>query len=310
MGWFKHDDNMRNNKKFIRMSHRTKVRVSERDAARLYYSDLIAYCSHNLTDGFVPADVYEDLDPTGGKLAELLASNELLFSAVSDEYGEGWLIPDYLDWQRPRAQIVAERAGGRERVAKHRAARKKGDPPDGGAAGASSAASRNGTRNAVTSPVTPPVTPGARNAVTSTVSNGTCNGGPETETELPNSSSDEESPKYRASAEMSSSSTDEASKWKFDGPQSEWKPDPYNPRCIDHAKIPVGMRGPTCGVCARVTTWARKELARTGKGQSAAQQSRNGDDRRRRMAEIARARFGDEALSEGFTGLRAIEGGR
>lgn len=89
------------------------------DAAfRLHVSGLL-YCSKHLTDGYIPATRAPRLSPTyKDEVMEELMHGRLWLPA---NYGYG--IHDYLDWNRPRAEIEEER----ERKRKQRSeAGKKG----------------------------------------------------------------------------------------------------------------------------------------------------------------------------------------
>ena len=323
--WFKFDDNIRNNKKFLRMGRKRIYKVSEADLCELLFERVLGWCSHNLTDGLIPEGTAYELDPTGGTGVAALRANRLILTVdeLAKDLAEGGrtlsitsrstvdldsiqdrhrtlIVPDYLDWQRSREQVERDREGGRLRQQKKRSA---GQGPDDPPVSRRDTPRDTSARNAVTSAVTPDH---PRSHVTGDVTV------PKRENKRTNSSTKGGSPNERADDHERPPANGEVGKWAYDGPPEAFEVNWDNPRCTLHYKMPEGMRGEPCGMCAQLSRRARQKMATTEKtGQTAAQASRNGDDRRRRMAEIARARFGDEAL--GITGgippLRAINGG-
>ena len=95
MPWANLDDRFHTHPKVIRLTD---------GAFRLHVSG-ICYCSLHLTDGVVEEDVVPVLIPRYRKtvLDELLAKGQWL------KHPKGYEIHDYLQWNRSRAQVEAER---------------------------------------------------------------------------------------------------------------------------------------------------------------------------------------------------------
>jgi hypothetical protein len=110
------------------------------------YARCLSYSGAHLTDGFVPASVLDMMDPGGAIRRELIAAGKFLEDPL------GVRIAGYLDEQRSREQVTAERSRIRSRVEAFRGKRKR--------------------RNAVTKPTCNAVS----NAVTNGVSNAVGNG--------------------------------------------------------------------------------------------------------------------------------------
>lgn len=77
----------------------------------------LCYCSKHLTDGKIPTNALARLTglPNPRKLAAALVEQEM-WTALDD----GWLVVNYEDRQRTRAQVEAERETTAVRVKKHR----------------------------------------------------------------------------------------------------------------------------------------------------------------------------------------------
>jgi len=93
-----------------------KVLAAGEDAAWLFVSGLL-FCSANETDGRIPTSALRML--TAKKDAKTLA-RILVREGMWEETSTGWLVHDYLQYQRSKAQIEADREANRKRVAKHR----------------------------------------------------------------------------------------------------------------------------------------------------------------------------------------------
>jgi hypothetical protein len=70
----------------------------------------LSYCNDQLNDGYLtPADL-DRLAPEIGKRARRKLAAELVTRNIWEENGEGWHVHDYLDYNRPAAEVLAERA--------------------------------------------------------------------------------------------------------------------------------------------------------------------------------------------------------
>lgn len=87
------------------------------DAAfRLFVSGL-CYCARNLTDGRIPKPAANRLLGKGINGA----AKALLAAGLWENHGDAYVVHDYLEHQRSRAQIEEERRSSRERQRRHRA---------------------------------------------------------------------------------------------------------------------------------------------------------------------------------------------
>ena len=68
--------------------------------------DLLGYCSRNLTDGFIPAEMVR-------RLIDQDELESLCFAGFLHKSPGGYTIHDYLEWQTPRESIERRRAAGR-----------------------------------------------------------------------------------------------------------------------------------------------------------------------------------------------------
>jgi hypothetical protein len=75
-------------------------------AFRLYIAG-ICYANRHLTDGFIPADRVRRLVPKFKQVALDELTDRAMWLPSPGK--RGWLIRDYLDWNRSREQIEAER---------------------------------------------------------------------------------------------------------------------------------------------------------------------------------------------------------
>jgi hypothetical protein len=93
-----------------------KILAVGHEAAWLYVCGL-CYCSRHLTDGFIPVGALERLAdlPNAEGSAEALVETGL-WTVRHD----GWNVPGYLEHQRSRDQVEAERASARDRMARMR----------------------------------------------------------------------------------------------------------------------------------------------------------------------------------------------
>lgn len=121
----------------------------------------LCYANRNLTDGFVPYGAVRmllDFNRIGENIGEKVElwsevgamniASRLVEAGLWEEVEDGFQIHDFEDYQPSRQDVLAEREKTRDRVAKHRAAKRKGN------------AAGNSRSNAVTNaPVTPPPVP-------------------------------------------------------------------------------------------------------------------------------------------------------
>lgn len=116
MAWLKLDDQIFLNRKIAQCDAETK----------LLYIVGLTYCANQLTDGFIPSGVLPLLAGMAGidwQIAKQNASKLVdvcLWSATPD----GWQIPDYLDYNPSREQVlhnqsIRKEAGKRGGMAKH-----------------------------------------------------------------------------------------------------------------------------------------------------------------------------------------------
>jgi hypothetical protein len=116
MAWLKLDDQIFYNRKVAQCDTETKM---------LYIVGL-TYCAHQLTDGFIPSSVLPLLAGMAGvdwQIAKQNASN-LLSKSLWVEAEGGWLVPDFLEYNPSREQVlhnqaIRAEAGSRGGKAKH-----------------------------------------------------------------------------------------------------------------------------------------------------------------------------------------------
>ena len=107
MTWVKLDDNIAENPKIV---------AAGEDAAWLYVVGL-CYCSRNLTDGSIPSRIVLRL--VSNRFPRRLAAR-LVEHGLWIEDGENYRVVDYLDHQRSRSDVLAQREQGKERAARSR----------------------------------------------------------------------------------------------------------------------------------------------------------------------------------------------
>lgn len=161
------DDQIMNHPKFIRAR-----RLGASEAIDMWLG-IRAYVGQNLSDGFVPTDMLEEVrGPTGKKrVAALEVLTKVgLVHAVTDgqidpdacarcaqRIGElkvsesGIQMHDYLQWSRSKSQVIADRERARERQAKSRG---KSQRDNGGSSGRVTMASTTTTTSATSSATT------------------------------------------------------------------------------------------------------------------------------------------------------------
>src|SRR5262252_8022739 len=113
MPWAQLDDHFHDNPKILETSL---------PAVGLYAIGL-SYCSAQLSDGFIPRVV------VSGRRGSVAAARELIEHRFWEPVEGGYRIHDYLDWNKSREQVLAERAAAAER--KRSSRRTSGDRPAG-----------------------------------------------------------------------------------------------------------------------------------------------------------------------------------
>lgn len=138
MPWFRLDDAFHSHPKVI---------AAGNEAAGLYVR-CGAYAAQHLTDGFVPehiAHLYGGLDVRRGSDETLVAT--LVRTRLWRRARKGWRMPDYLDYNPSREEVLLDRKRSAERQAKWREKKKH----------AGQNTSRNGVSNGVSNAApTPP----------------------------------------------------------------------------------------------------------------------------------------------------------
>lgn len=111
MSWFRVDNLLLTSPKLAHNSSATK----------LAYIASLAYCSAHLTDGFIPASAVSEIcraASTTKRVVKPLVESELWL-----EQGKDYRIKDYLEYQRSRAEVEAEREKWRRLKAKQRSSK-------------------------------------------------------------------------------------------------------------------------------------------------------------------------------------------
>lgn len=102
MGWFKVEDTMTEHTKCLTLS----------PFAWTLWLHGAAYASRNLTDGLIPQAMLPRLSAI--KAPEKAAA-ELVDAGLWHVTEEGWIVHDWLDHQRSRAQVRADQAAAADR---------------------------------------------------------------------------------------------------------------------------------------------------------------------------------------------------
>jgi len=93
-------------------SYHPKARKAGLEAWGFYVASIV-YSNKLLKDGFIAEDCLEDVWPWGGKLKQL--AERLVMAKLFDPCEGGWRIHDYLQHQRSREDILAQRTAEAER---------------------------------------------------------------------------------------------------------------------------------------------------------------------------------------------------
>lgn len=129
MTWFKIDDGWWRSRKLGRISKRRKVSVPLRVAAAGAWALCGDWSADQLSDGFVPAEQLEEWDPTG-VLTDALVSAGFWTRHDDPDGGPGVRFHGWDEWQPTREHVETKRAQVRDRVRKHRAAKRESTGSD------------------------------------------------------------------------------------------------------------------------------------------------------------------------------------
>lgn len=108
------DDQILNHPKFIRA-----VKIGGSEAIHLWLG-MRAYCSQNLTDGFIPSDMLDEVRGPKSEKVRRAAMAALVEVNLVEIRDNGVALHDYLDWASSREEVTQWRAKARERKAKSR----------------------------------------------------------------------------------------------------------------------------------------------------------------------------------------------
>lgn len=115
MAWLELDDRILEHPKFIRA-----VKLAGSDAIHLWLG-IKAYCGQQLTDGFVPADMLDEVRGPTDRRKRAVALKALIEVGLLERRDDGSIsMHDYLDWSSSRENVLDRREKARERKAKSR----------------------------------------------------------------------------------------------------------------------------------------------------------------------------------------------
>jgi hypothetical protein len=109
------DDQILNHPKFIRA-----VKIGGSEAIHMWLG-MRAYCSQNLTDGFIPSDMLDEVRGPKSEKVRRAAMAALVEVNLVEIRENGVALHDYLDWASSRDEVTQWRAKARERKARSRA---------------------------------------------------------------------------------------------------------------------------------------------------------------------------------------------
>jgi len=112
MAWVRLDDGF--------FGHPKAQAIGQR--GRELYLSALCWSSQNLTDGHVPATAWRRIGADAGVKPGSVRSlvGTLVGAGLLHENGDGWVIHDFLDYNRSRSAVLAEREAARKRQARHR----------------------------------------------------------------------------------------------------------------------------------------------------------------------------------------------
>lgn len=108
MSWVRLDDSMPTNPKVL----------AAPVGARYLYVVGLCYCARELTDGVIPSAALPIILATAG--AAKRAPADLVAAGLWVEEGTNFVVPDYLEFNPSREQVLADRAKAKERQRKFR----------------------------------------------------------------------------------------------------------------------------------------------------------------------------------------------
>lgn len=149
------DDQILEHPKFIRAA-----RLAGSEAIHMWLG-LRAFCGQQLTDGFIPVDMLDEV--RGPKLdrKRSVAMEALITVGLLEQEDGGFRMHNYLKWSRSKSQVLADRARARERQAKSREMSRRDTGRDD--AGASVRVTKASGSSSASDPPDPDShTPGAR----------------------------------------------------------------------------------------------------------------------------------------------------
>ena len=111
MTWVKIDDNLTDHPKLWKLGNR-------RESATFLFIFALCYSSRNLTDGVVPHAVLESACRGAKQTCAAMAEAGLL-----EDNGCSYVVHDYLEWNRSKADVMAEREAARVRASRKKFAR-------------------------------------------------------------------------------------------------------------------------------------------------------------------------------------------
>jgi hypothetical protein len=115
--WFKVETAMASHRK-TRLMSREPVTAPARTAAMGVWWFAAAWTAEKETDGFVPAEEFERWDPNGNLTPILADAGYLEDATVGGEVG--YMLHDWLDWQKSAEQLHADRVYDSRKAALHR----------------------------------------------------------------------------------------------------------------------------------------------------------------------------------------------
>lgn len=114
MSWLELDDGILDHPKFIRA-----IKIGGSETVHLWLG-LRAYCGKQLTDGFVPNDMIDEVRGPRDSKKRAAALEALRTVSLLDPADGGVQMHNYLKWSKSREQVLAMRKQARDRQAKSR----------------------------------------------------------------------------------------------------------------------------------------------------------------------------------------------
>lgn len=111
MSWLELDDRILDHPKFLRA-----VKQGGSEAIHLWLG-IRAYCGQNLTDGFIPTDMLDEVRGPRDSRKRLAALEALVDNRLIEPSDAGYQMHDFLDWSRSKAEITELRSRSARRSA-------------------------------------------------------------------------------------------------------------------------------------------------------------------------------------------------